>query len=225
MKINNFIAILCFAIVFFLIKFTPLNATTPSVTNVTITIIIYVIGFIVALYYSYPILKNDWKEFKKQKWYKYLFITASFILMLIILKIVRYALTSIIPSQSITEDIDSINKSLPFYMIFMGSLPALLAPFFEELAFRNNLFYQLKNNLFISVVMAIISSILFGAIHYYNFNSFTATIPYMFIGLFFCMIYAFKRNIYYTIIPHLLLNWMNVFLGLIGYFLLQSNSI
>lgn len=73
--------------------------------------------------------------------------------------------------------------------------------------------------------MAIISSILFGAIHFYNFNSIVATIPYMFIGLYFCIIYYFKMNIMYTIIPHMLLNWMNVILGIVGYLFLKSNTI
>ena len=196
---KNFIAALTFIIVFILIKFTPLNSSVFSITNLITTIVIYLIGFIITIYFSYPILKRDWQEFKNQKWIKYLFIIGTFLFMFVILKVIRLFINTFIPIESNVVEENPIHNTLPIYAVLLGSVPALVAPFYEEFAFRNNLFYQFIDKKLVAIQMAIISSILFGAIHYFNFI--------------------------YTIIPHLLLNWMNVFLGIIGYFLLQSNSI
>lgn len=123
----------------------PDNSNEFSITKLVLTIGIYIIGFIITLYFSYPILKRDWQQFKKQKWFKYIFIIGIFLLMFVILKVVRLFIYNFITIESSVVEKNQIQNSLPLYGVFLGSLPALIAPFYEELAFRNNLFYQLKS--------------------------------------------------------------------------------
>lgn len=220
MSFKNYIAFITFAIVFVLLKFTPFQTAGFSIFNTVQSTLIYLIGFIITMYFSFPFLRKEWKDFKHHPWFKYLFIAGSFLLMFVILKIVRLVLFNEQPSPLPEEEIAPVHNTLPMYVLLLGSIPPLLAPFYEELAFRNNLFYTFRHKKIIALLMAVLSSILFGAIHYYNFNSIRSTIPYMFIGLYFCLIYFYKKNIYYTIIPHLLLNWMNICLSILGYFIL-----
>ena len=145
--------------------------------------------------------------------------------MFVILEVVRLITPNLFGESTSTDEIEQTKIIIPIYATLIGTLPALLAPFFEELAFRNNLFFKFRNSPIFYIIMAVVSSILFEAIHYYNFDSLIATIPYMAIGLYYCIIYHFKKNIFYTIFPHLLLNWMNTFLSIIGLFFLYTNPI
>ncbi|WP_406567624.1 CPBP family intramembrane glutamic endopeptidase [Chryseobacterium oryctis] len=213
-QLKKYFPILSFFIVFALLKFTPLNTTEVKPSNVIIIVFIYVIGFLSTLFVTKDWIKNQWKEFKTHKWTKYLWILLFYILSFVIISLTRKLILNYF-DVDVPEDASSKTQTFTFYSFIAIILP-MLAPFYEEIAFRYSLFYQNINRKFSNIIFAVISSVLFGLIHYYNFNSVVLTIPYMFIGLFYCFVYYKTRNIYYTIFTHLLVNWINVILGIIG---------
>jgi membrane protease YdiL (CAAX protease family) len=105
---------------------------------------------------------------------------------------------------------DDLYGGTNMLLILIASLSPLAAPFIEELVFRHLLMYKFRNHTRVVLIGAIIiSSILFGVMHYVNFNALLPTVPYMVIGAVFCGIYLFFKNIWFSTIIHLLFNAMN----------------
>ena len=62
----------------------------------------------------------------------------------------------------------------------------------------------------------VVNSVVFGAIHYYNFGGeLERTIPYMFAGLFMNLAYLWTRNVWVPALMHLVNNVMLTYGGLL----------
>lgn len=210
----SLIAVTSFFVVFALLKFTPLNAMTPNLLLLVLVLLIYGLGFGWAVYQSKNVLAVQWRDFKSRKWTKYLWIVATYIAVVLVISILRKLSNSWFAAD--TQSPATQEVVVPVLYTVLGSLIPLMAPLYEELVFRHGLFYTRVKSSFSLVLCALISSVLFGLIHYYNFGNALATVPYMFVGLFFCAVYWKTKNIFFVIFPHLLLNGLNILLGLLS---------
>lgn len=152
------------------------------------------------------ILKSDFKKFKEKKLKLLLISILSAIISAII---VNYAKKFIVSSSLMPLSIpESDFTELPNGLIMLiGSIVPTLAPFLEEVVFRHELFYRFNSSKLRSFIFAILSSILFGLLHYYNYSGNIAlTIPLMLVGLFYCIIYKLTDNIWTSIFAHMFYN-------------------
>lgn len=179
-----------------------------------ISIVSYVACFIMIVL-NRDVLKKDFAKFKEKKWINILVAVLLVFLMHGILYVVR------IPLKNLSgTEIEGV-ATLPLYITIISTLIPLTAPFVEELIFRYHLFGRFKNKV-LKFIMFFISAILFGLIHYNNFNGdLVQLIPYIVMGMVFNLIYLFYKNIWNSIIVHLIFNGANVVLGVIGIVIVQ----
>lgn len=213
-----------FIIVFVLLQILLYRSPNPSLLTVALLDVIYIFCFVFAYRSQGRFLRVQWREFRSRRKIKYVVVGVGFLLSHLIIYLVKYLLPS--SDLQAEEVIPYTNPALSSLKLLMGAavLP-LLAPFFEELVFRYSLFKNLATSNFKMILAALLSSLLFGLIHYNNFNgSVIRTIPYMVVGLFYCWVYYRYKNIFYTILMHLLVNWINLLLGVIGFIILGMCS-
>lgn len=98
-------------------------------------------------------------------------------------------------------------------MALVGLLP-MFSAFIEEVIFRKLMIARLAKSPGAKILGLILSSFLFGLIHYYNLGSVYNTIPYMLVGLYFGLIYMLTGNIFYSLSIHFLNNFMLALLPL-----------
>lgn len=179
------------------------NATVALVIN----LIIFGCGLGVMLYLFGPVLKAQWQLYKKRLFLKLLLNIILTLGCFLILSFTR----GLMGNTLAANPLDSVTYDALFLMI-IASIQPLMAPFSEELTFRYLLFLKIKPGV-LKVVMFFVSSILFGLIHYFNFNgSAIDTVPYMVVGAYFALIsYGFK-NIWGSIFTHFFFNASNALL-------------
>ena len=116
---------------------------------------------------------------------------------------------SILPVGASREAESAIDpNSIAFISLLIISLGPLFTALLEDIIFR----YTLLQKLFVSpwlwrVVLVLLNSILFGLIHYYNFDgNLVATVSFMAAGLFLNLIYLWVRNIWHVLLIHFVNN-------------------
>jgi membrane protease YdiL (CAAX protease family) len=128
----------------------------------------------------------------------------------LLLRVVR----GLIPNQLLelpSSNSDSAQTLSPSWAVLAAVAP-FLAPFAEELTFRYLLLGKLTNKA-LRLIMLFVQGILFGLIHWNNFNgNIYAMIPYMVLGVYLGLIYLFSKNIWSPIMVHWMLNTMNAML-------------
>ncbi|MCK8607171.1 CPBP family intramembrane glutamic endopeptidase [Apilactobacillus ozensis] len=83
--------------------------------------------------------------------------------------------------------------------------------FVEELAFRHEMMYRFGSNKSLMILSVVISSLLFGFSHYYNFSgSLIASLSYAVAGVVLSIAYIVSKNIWVPIITHMLFNGIAV---------------
>ena len=183
------------------------ETTLLSFTNILLFYVIYI--FIIFLHREF--LKKDWASFKTGLWKKILLCILGAAIAHVLLMAVRMFLPPAVTSGS-----DASSEITNLAVILLASFIPLLAAVIEEIIFRHLLFYQIKNSL-LKRIMFLVSAILFGVVHYINFDgNLVQTIPYMVIALYFSLIYQFSKNIWWNISVHLIFNslqfWAAIFL-------------
>ena len=104
------------------------------------------------------------------------------------------------------EAVDGIDDNLSVGILFLGVIPAVIAAFAEELTFRYLLFGKFKP-IALKVLMFIVSSLLFGLVHYNNVDgNLVQLIPYVAMGAYFAAVYAVSKNIWFAIGTHFIYN-------------------
>lgn len=208
-NIISLLSILIFIIFFFLLFFFPVESNSFLISFFQI-IIIFSFSFLI-IFLNRKLLREDWWKFKKNIWKNLLLGVLWVIFMFLILKIVRIPINALSTWLEKEQDIFSLPLIISIPLIVFP----LVAAFIEEIVFRHHLFFIFKNK-YIKILMLFVSSILFGFIHYNNFNwDILQLVPYMFIGFFLALAYQYSKNIWTNISFHLLFNSINVFLGLI----------
>ncbi len=181
-----------------LVKQSPLAATL-------ISLVIFFTGFLVMIYLFRDFLKREWRDYKKNKlWLK--------LLLTVLLVIGAYAILMLVRATPIANlsvnDQDSLSTS-GLALSLLASIQPFIAPFSEELTFRYLLFGKFTNK-WLKGLMFFVSAILFGLIHINNFGgNWLLTIPYMFVGAYFSLIYLGYKNIWGSILVHWLFNSVN----------------
>ncbi|GCF95244.1 hypothetical protein NRIC_31350 [Enterococcus florum] len=100
----------------------------------------------------------------------------------------------------------AISPSTTLSILISGVIP-VLAPFTEEIVFRHELFYKWKDSKNLRVVMLLVSSILFGLVHYNNYSGTPIMmIPLMVAGLALAGLYYWSKNIWVNIMAHFFYN-------------------
>jgi len=151
------------------------------------------------------ILFEHWQKYKQAFWRSSFLVILGAILLQVVISVTR----SILPVGSSSETESSIDpNSIAFISLLMISLGPLFTALLEDIIFR----YTLLQKLFVSpwlwrVVLVLLNSILFGLIHYHNFDgNLIATVSFMAAGLFLNMIYLWTRNIWHVLLIHFVNN-------------------
>lgn len=169
--------------------------------------LLFMSGFLVMIYLFHDFLKIQWQLYR-QKLFRRLLISILLVAgIFLLLRIVR----GLIPSELLelrSSTVYSPQALSPSWTVLAAIAP-FIAPFAEELTFRYLLLEKLTNKV-LRILMLFIQGILFGLVHWNNFNgNIYAMIPYMALGVYLGLIYLLSKNIWNSIIVHLMLNTMN----------------
>lgn len=199
--------------------------TKNSLTVNIIDAVLRITLMSILIYLFRHLLKNHWNEFKQKRKRKWIYIVLGAIALQIIISLVtKYSPTIETQTPEMLDglDFDLLSSSWTLYFIMLfTSLSSSATAIIEDIAFKHTLLKKiLTNSTFANIIIVIVNSIIFGAIHYANFgNSVINTIPYMFAGLFLNIIYLKTKNLWYVLLIHLLNNFVlatvtTIFLGL-----------
>lgn len=181
----------------------------PKVGLIASTLL-FLAGFLVMIYLFGDFLKAEWHVYR-QKLFRRLLLSIVLVAgTFLLLRVVR----GLIPNQLLelpSSNSDSAQILSPSWAVLAAVAP-FLAPFAEELTFRYLLLGKLTNKA-LRLIMLFVQGILFGLIHWNNFNgNIYAMIPYMVLGVYLGLIYLFSKNIWSPIMVHWMLNTMNAML-------------
>lgn len=167
---------------------------------ITLNVLIFAIGLIVALFLYHDVLAKDWPRFRQHLWRNLLLAIVGVFVMYGLLSLTRMALKPFVSAEAASPMLLSIQTA---GLGVVASLTTLFAPFTEEIIFRHALFYQWRGRGFLTWLMFIVSSISFGLVHWFNFHGqVLQMIPYMVVGAAFALIYYFSKNIWQNIMTH-----------------------
>lgn len=184
-----------------------INKVESELSKVIIFFLLSAIVLFILLIFYKDTLASDWKKYRKKIWLKILIAILLFALIPFILKIVR----AVIPQQLLDTKITQENNNmLPSILVtFISAISALFAPFIEEIIFRY-IFIGKPKEKTTKIIMLFLQALFFGLIHINNFNgNIFATIPYMFVGLYFGIIYLVSNNIWTSIFTHFIFNFVS----------------
>ena len=171
---------------------------------------------IVCLLYKKMLLEH-WQKYKQAFWRSSLLVIVGAIVLQIVISVTR----QLLPITSSSIEKPSIDpEQVAFLSLLIISFGPLFTALLEDIVFR----YTLLHKLFIQpmlwrIVLIVMNSVLFGLIHYHNFDgNVVATISFMTAGLFLNLIYIWTRNIWHVLLIHFV---NNAVLSLGGILLLQ----
>lgn len=154
-------------------------------------------------------LKDQWLNFKQQKWKNIGLIILTLVLVVITIQTTRPFFNRFIPVNDITGYAESPNTLSGILFNIVDGILALIVAFVEEIAYRYKGIYSYKKNKIMMGTMLIVSNVLFGFSHYYSFGgSFLATSPYIIAGFIMSITYLISRNIWVPLWSHLIFNSM-----------------
>lgn len=166
-------------------------------------------------------LYGHWQKFKQAFWHSCVLVLVGAVLLQVVISLTRHLLPV---TRGISDDASSISlETVSIFALFIISLSPLFTALLEDVVFR----YTLLQKLFVQpwlwrVILVLGNSILFGLIHYHNFNgNLIATISFMSAGLFLNLMYLWTRNIWHVLLIHFLNNAVLSFGGLILFKILQ----
>lgn len=163
--------------------------------------------FLLLCYFYKEMLIRHWQYFNRAKLKSWLLVIIGAIVLQISISVTR----SFLPIQQDTIVADGSNidpQSIALIPLLLISLGPIFTALIEDVVFR----YTLLHKFFIPKVMfriivVILNSILFGLIHYHNFDgNLIATSSFMVAGLFLNLVYLWTRNIWHVLLIHLLNN-------------------
>lgn len=154
---------------------------------------------VLALYWTY--IKDAWKRFW-QAWKTNIpLILGGYVLVII----VNYAFSYFINSDTSAnqETIETIFANASTLETLAMLIPVTFcAPLVEEFLCRKALFGSFKHNKIIGAIMFVVSSVLFGLLHYGFDNNLIVLVPYMLMGAIMAGTYWLSDNIFTAIGLH-----------------------
>ncbi|MFD1064774.1 CPBP family intramembrane glutamic endopeptidase [Oceanobacillus locisalsi] len=202
------------------------NPITIQVAYSVITLLLF-ICLIIAFR---KLLRAQWREFCEEGKSKWLIIIIGAILLQVVISLAGSIFPSVQGETSALvagRDYDFLEVSWNFYFILLfASIGPIAMALIEDMVFKHTLLEKLlSNSKILNILLVLVNSVLFGAIHYANFgNRIINTIPFMFAGLFLNLIYLWKRNLWHVLLIHFLNNFVLsglsiIFLGIIRIFI------
>ncbi|REC26829.1 CPBP family intramembrane metalloprotease [Enterococcus pseudoavium] len=163
-------------------------------------------GFFIMIWLFHDFLRAQWQIFRQKLFQRLLLSILLVIGVFLILHFVR----ALIPSDLLTVPTNSSSiQTLSVGWTVLAAMIPFIAPFTEELTFRYLLLEKISNKIF-RFFMLFVQGILFGLIHWHNFNgNIYAMIPYMAIGIYLGLIYLITKNIWVPLMVHWMFNAMN----------------
>ncbi|MBJ9953848.1 MULTISPECIES: type II CAAX endopeptidase family protein [unclassified Acinetobacter] len=161
--------------------------------------------FISVCYLYKDMLLTHWQKYQQTFWRSSIWVVVGAILLQVVISLTRQFL----PLGERQEERPYIEpEQIAFLSLLIISFGPLFTALLEDIVFR----YTLLQKLFIQpwlwrMVLIMLNSILFGLIHYHNFDgNLVATISFMSAGLFLNLIYLWTRNIWHVLLIHFLNN-------------------
>ncbi|WP_413476531.1 CPBP family intramembrane glutamic endopeptidase [Latilactobacillus fuchuensis] len=162
----------------------------------------------------------QWHEFAKNKWRNILYVVIVLVLLEVAVTVANLYFHQFIPSAKsagiVQYEFSTVTIVGTLWGI-VGGLGDLVAAFVEELAYRHESMYVFKSKgKLLTGIMVIVSSLLFGFSHYYNFNgSLIATMPYVIAGVILSLSYLISKNFWVPTLAHLLFNSLSILSALV----------
>ncbi|MCL6236263.1 CPBP family intramembrane metalloprotease [Acinetobacter sp. ANC 5579] len=161
--------------------------------------------FIAVCWLYKTMLYTHWQKYKQAFWRSSLLVVVGAVVLQVLISFTR----SLLPvGESIEKESTIDPNTIAFFSLLIISLVPLFTALLEDIIFR----YTLLQKLFVQpwlwrVILVLLNSILFGLIHYHNFDGdLIATISFMAAGLFLNLIYLWTRNIWHVLLIHFLNN-------------------
>lgn len=161
--------------------------------------------FILVCYLYKDMLLTHWQKYQQTFWRSSIWVVVGAILLQVVISFTRQFLP-LGERQEVRPSIEP--EQIAFLSLLIISFGPLFTALLEDIVFR----YTLLQKLFIQpwlwrMVLIMLNSILFGLIHYHNFDgNWVATISFMSAGLFLNSIYLWTRNIWHVLLIHFLNN-------------------
>lgn len=179
---------------------------SPKAALISSTVL-FLAGFLVMIYLFHDFLREQWRLFRQKLFLKLLLSILLVVGAFLLLNVVR----RLIPSEllQLRNSTSGSSQSLSPDWAVLAAVAPFIAPFAEELTFRYLLLGKFSNKL-IQLLMLFVQGILFGLIHWNNFNgNVYAMLPYMVLGVYLGLIYLLTKNIWGSIMVHWMFNTMN----------------
>ena len=161
--------------------------------------------FIAVCWLYKMMLYTHWQKYKQAFWRSSLLVVVGAVVLQVVISFTR----SLLPvGESIEKESTIDPNTIAFFSLLIISLGPLFTALLEDIIFR----YTLLQKLFVQpwlwrVILVLLNSILFGLIHYHNFDGdLIATISFMAAGLFLNLIYLWTRNIWHVLLIHFVNN-------------------
>lgn len=162
--------------------------------------------FVWVFYLYKDMLFEHWRKYRTAFWRSSLLVIIGAISLQVVISVTRHFLPVIHSGVEDKPQLESAN--IAFVHLLIIGLGPLFTALLEDIIFR----YTLLQKLFIQpwiwrIVLILLNSVLFGLIHYYNFDgNLIATISFMMAGLFLNVIYLWTRNLWHVLLIHFLNN-------------------
>lgn len=176
--------------------------------------------FIAVCWLYKTMLYTHWQKYKQAFWRSSLLVVVGAVALQVVISFTRNLLPV---GESIEKESTIDPNTIAFFSLLIISLGPLFTALLEDIIFR----YTLLQKLFVQpwlwrVILFLLNSILFGLIHYHNFDGdLIATISFMAAGLFLNLIYLWTRNIWHVLLIHFVNNAVLSLGGVILFKLLQ----
>ncbi|QIO06821.1 CPBP family intramembrane glutamic endopeptidase [Acinetobacter shaoyimingii] len=181
--------------------------------------------FVIVCWLYKDMLIEHWHKYKHAFWRSTLLVIVGAIVLQLVISLAKSVLPLTPSTDVVKESIDP--AKVAFLSLFVISLGPLFTALLEDIIFR----YTLLQKLFVQpmvwrIILILLNSILFGLIHYHNFDgNLIATMSFMVAGLFLNLIYLWTRNIWHVLLIHFLNNAVLSLGGIILLKILQTLSV
>lgn len=204
-KVRDFFAILLIPLIFINGWFSSVLFSDPIDIALADSVFRGILFIAICFIYK-KMLSDHWEYFNRSKWKSWAVVIVGAVLLQVVISVTR----SLLPIQSTSEtDQHSLDPThIAFITLFIISFGPLFTALIEDIVFRYTLLHKLfiPNSLF-RVVVVLLNSVIFGLIHYHNFDgNVLATVSFMVAGLFLNLVYIWTKNIWHVLLIHFLNN-------------------
>lgn len=182
--------------------FKPHFLTERPLLAAIIGFVVAVVVFITVLWVRGKFLRDEWAKFREHTGRNLLYV----VLVVAVFGLVQQVVNSVFTPGAVSL----VPGSAGFrFAVLLSFFVPLMAPFTEEVVFRYELFYKfVKSGKGILILMAIVSSLLFGLAHFISGDQLASLVALGITGLALAGIYYMTKNIWVTLLGHFIWNFL-----------------